>query len=179
MHNCEGTICTLKERAHYCIQITSIGMNKIFHKTLILCGHPLKRMVGIMMRPQRAERATIICSVGSWDPTIVPTPDSTEGNYFRITTRSAAAARSSSSSSSKQQHFAAAAAAVSAAVEAADSVVATVSSHRPQLKLLRCMEQSGKQLSIEQQRTVEENSLLKFGENKRVENLREWHQVPK
>ena len=74
-----------------------IGMNKIFHKTLILCGHPLRRMVGIMMRPQRARRATIICSVGSWDPTIVPTPDSTEGNYFRITTRSAAAARSSSS----------------------------------------------------------------------------------
>lgn len=133
-----------------------IGMNKIFHKTLILCGHPLKRMVGIMMRPQRAERATIICSVGSWDPTIVPTPDSTEGNYFRITTRSAAAAAArSSSSSSKQQHFAAAAAAVSAAVEAADSVVATVSSHRPQLKLLRCMEQSGKQLSTEQQRTSE------------------------
>ena len=83
---------------------------------------PLRRMVGIMMRPQRARRATIICSVGSWDPTIVPTPDSTEGNYFRITTRSAAAA-------------------VSAAA-AADPVVATVSSHHPRL---RCMEQSGKE----------------------------------
>ena len=44
------------------------------------------RLVGIMMRSQRAERATIICSAGSWDPTIVLTPPSTEGNYFRITT---------------------------------------------------------------------------------------------
>ena len=79
---------------------------------------PLRRMVGIMMRPQRARRATIICSVGSWDPTIVPTPDSTEGNYFRITTRSAAAAVS-----------AAAAAAVSDA--AAVAAAALCSSSRP------------------------------------------------
>ena len=95
MHLCYKVNCDS------CIQIISEHFGNMLQKTILdadyVCA-PLRRMVGIMMRPQRARRATIICSVGSWDPTIVPTLDSTEGNYFRITTRSAAAARSSSSS---------------------------------------------------------------------------------
>ena len=121
----------------------------------IIWRHPL-RVVGIMMRPQQAERATIICSAGSWDPTIVPTPDSTEGNYFRITTRSAAAARSSSTL--LMQTAAAAVSGATAAAAGGDPVVATVSSHHPVIKLHRSMKQSLEETienSTEQWRKVE------------------------
>ena len=122
----------------------------------IICSHPL-RVVGIMMRPQQAERATIICSAGSWDPTIVPTPDSTEGNYFRITTRSAAAARSSSTLL-MQTAAAAVSGAAAAAAAGGDPVVATVSFHHPVIKLHRSMKQSLEETienSTEQWRKVE------------------------